>query len=537
MKLNKKQQELASKKTPAFIRHRWSDAKTHKDRISPEYNKVMELVMDYSTSDTEFSTSRTIHSTVAEARDTLVNFTMNMLFGVKSPWAKIDIANNLLKNKFPSPQQFAAMKKRHDAQNMGNTDTLFQNIFDSNYYTEVYSAMRECDILGTGCYKTIETNNAKKPMYYIHKEFWQYWIVEDEFHGAFHVFEKLEDKRIDELVELYPEVEFPEAWMQDYEDGEMETLHEVTEVVTPIFDPETGDYFYQVALYVGETFDVALRTSYLDYNPYTVFRFSLIPKSPWGKGIGQTSTYAIEKLIHLENQRKLEVAKIIDPPMGALGGKELSHKIDLDPGAWIWLGEPSVAGQNATLQPLQTVSNTLQLNEDIAVAKREIQDLYMTKPLGDFLDQDGAKAKNEIEYRMDMFKQRWSGTGELFEKELLSPAFSSLYNIFKRRNLLIIDKELEDLTVVKFVNLITKTAKLDSVSNKIQFQNAVAQINPQIAQFIWGDGADVVFNIADEMDVDVSLMPGVADLRKVLEGIQQRVQELTAQQQAGIAPQ
>lgn len=530
-KITKRQYAIAKKYMDKdFLSDKLYECEMYKSNITDEYQKVMEYCMEYGNTTGDYSTARIVHSTVAQSRDKFINFIMNMLFGVKAPWAKVDVQENILKNRMGfTGDTLKTEKKRYQEVNMENTNTAFEYMFSSNYYVEVFKAMYECGLLGTGCYKVEKTNSMNDPYFFIQKNFYEYYFCEDELGRTFHVFERLEDKTTPELKNLYPDVDFSGYDLEEFEEEDTETEHEIWEAITPVYDPKKGEYFF-IRTISADKFGTILEQTVLDYNPYVIFRFSVIPFQPWGKGVGLIAVDAISKMIWLENKRRLQVGKQINPPMGGIGGKRLATQLDFSEGAYSYLGEPEINTQ-IDVRPLIPYHNFLPIDQDIAMLKQEIRDIFMAQPFGNFQEQEGAKPKNEIEYRMQLFRQEWAGTAELLERECLNPTFRIPYFILQDKKLLTQEEDL-DLTAntVKFTNLLTKSSNLDNAQNRLMFNQTIQAMTGGLERFIWKE-SELIDRTSEEMLVDQRLLKDGKEREEAIQQHQQMVAQMVAQAQ------
>lgn len=469
-------------------------AKAEKDVVISAYNEILSYVSTYAVADTKSlngnSIKRIINSDIQDATSSFKNFVMYALFGVETNWAKADVMLSEVRKNFPKgdiTKIVEDIKKKFDTQ----TDEVFQYIRNSNYKQEIGRAIFDWGELGAGCCKLVETNSDKDPFYFQYIPVNEYLFIEDFKARPDIVVRYIYNKSVSELEKMFPNasLNYLKTDDKDFEDVT------VVEIVTPY-----GDNEYEWVLF-SEDLEEMLDRKIMNYNPFTVFRFNLIPNSCWGIGLGVLSLDSYQRIIYYENLRARQALRIVDPPIMVEGDNRLTESFNLQPNGINYAGDG--ISTRATAYPINTTGNLLPLETDIDRFKQTIQKLHFSEPFGS-AENNTTRAVNEIQYRMQLLQQKFSDAVNNLFSEVLIPSFSKPRTVLLNRDLVTKVDE-EKYFKPKFVNTLTKTMDAQEVENMLSLTNVARGLFPQEAPYIYNTNKALKF-ITDKLGVDKELL-------------------------------
>ncbi len=507
------------------ISYLYKQCELHKMYIKPILNEVMDYTSSFgSITDTitDGLISRSVDPAISDSVDSLQNFIMNTVFGVRDNWAKFEISKRLLINKY-NPKVVESLMPVLQRDLAELTDVVFKFLFDTNYLTEITKSVRDCSNLGTGCYKIIRLNVATNPFTYQYIPLNNLFFMEDAFGNPNTVFRKYENQTADDVVRLFNNIEVPKMLALEDPSKTMNIL----ECLIPTFDRKTSKTTFE-HIVCTEDFQHVFKEESLDYSPYLVFRFSLIENSPWGKGAGIKSLDAMKRLRFYKSMRAKQVAKIVDPPVGFTGDVKLASQLSQKPGSFSYIGD-TVTGRYADVKNIGVVGNLMEIDNDIATLKNEIRDIYMAKPFGDINEQEGAKSTVEIQRRYELFQERYSGTANLFYSELLKPTFYVPFKILEELNIIKLPEDAKEGVTLTFVNALTKNVASQEVQNIHEAKLILNETVPEYAPFIM-KGAETGRDIVLKLNVPIDRVNSVDDIEKQKEQMDAQAQALAMQQ-------
>lgn len=509
-----------SKKTSKELRVLYQKAQDYKSQIRSKLTSVMNYTQEFGTindnDDDQSMVTRSVDPVVSDSVDSIQNFIMSTVFGVRTAWAKFGVNKALLEEHFKGA---TAEKKKQEFEGILKeaTDTVFDFLLDSNYYAEITSAVRDCCNLGTGCYKVIPMKSTVMPFTYKYQGLNNLFLMEDVFGNPNYIFQVHHNKCADDINDEYGDVKLPATVTA----GDRKRKVNLIEVVIPIFDEDSGNTKFHYALFT-EGFSHELFYKELEYNPYKVFRFSKIQGNPWGRGIGMIALDSFSRLEYYKKMRARQVKKIVDPSTGFIGDKQLMFALSLEAGSKNYLGDG--VNKNVDVRNIGVTGELMPIDIDIETEKQAIRDLYLNKPFGDFEDQKGAKSTVEIQKRFDLFRQRYAGTAELFYTELLKPTFHAPFMILLQNKQVTLPAEIINYTNLRYMNQLTKASQMDEVEQIVNYMMIVMQSFPNYARFVFKPES-VLWDIATKMDIDTRLLNDK-------DTISQMYQQEMAQQQA-----
>lgn len=520
-----------------FYSDHYDLAKSYKSATESTNNEILQYtdpVMNFSTQALTSYKREPIHSVIVESVTTFKNFVTHALFGVKTKWAKSDVIMSLLIKEYGNdPDVLETERKRLIREMDQQTDEIFQFILNSNYEKEVGRAIYDWGELGTGAFKYIEQNSVTYPFRQEHVPLNEL-VFNEDFRGKPElVFRHYFKKRPDTILELFPELK-DTNFMSKFNEQTINEEIDVIECIIPFEDlnvKETDSRekvsFERLIFTDGMT--ESLYSEVMNYNPYTIARFRVLPNNPWGTGIGHTCLDAYKRINFYERLRSRQALRIVEPPIAAMGDKELIEMMNFEPNSVNYMGD----GQYKQLQTniINTTGTLMPLEKDIERFTTIIQNAHFNNPFGS-VDNKTTRASNEIQNRMELFKQQFSdATSNLYE-EILKPTYQKPKQILLDKNIVEpLEAETQAYFQAQFVNLLTQSADMSQIDVILQAR--------QLLQFIFPTEAEFVFNIdktiaqiTEAMRIPERLIID-ADTRKQL--VQERQQQLEALQQLASA--
>lgn len=475
-------------------------ADAEKSVVVDTYNRIMEYVLPYGTANTQSlkgnTSGRTINSDIQEATSAFKNFVMYALFGIETNWAKSDVVLAEVRKKYSKgdiDQVVSEIKAKLDVQ----TNEIFQYIRNSNYKQEVGRAIFDWGELGVGCYKIIETDDDREPFYYQYIPLNEYTFMEDYKGRPSIVVRKIYNKSIEELTSLFPNANF-----KTFIENQEESFEEIT--VTEIVTPYGKDKFEWVLF--DDSIENILDKKILNYNPFTIFRFNLIPNSCFAIGIGVICLDVYERIVFCENLRARQALRIVDPPLMVEGDIRLTESFDLTPNGLNYAGDGMTA--RAAAYPINTTGNLLPLEQDIARYKQTIQKLHFSEPFGN-AENKTTRAVNEIQYRMQLLQQKFSDAVNNLFAEVLIPSFDKPRAILLNRDIVARIEE-EKVFKPQFVNTLTKSMDSQEVEKLMSLTGVAGTLFPQEAPFIYNTEKTLDY-IVDKLGVNKELISSQED--------------------------
>ena len=148
------------------IKYYYEKAKTAKDGITAKYNDVLNYTnVSYTISDEKKDNKETreIEEVVSESITTLVNFVMSNVFPRGLRWASLEV-NETLYNQ--GNGETGQISNEGNIKNINEdlektSETFFDFLNNSNFYTEAAKAVRDATVLGTGVVKIIEQDDTQ----------------------------------------------------------------------------------------------------------------------------------------------------------------------------------------------------------------------------------------------------------------------------------------------------------------------------------------------------------------------------------------
>jgi len=463
-----------------------------------------------------------VNSNVVDAIISFKNFISYALFGIKTNWAKSDVILPLLRKQMKTTDIGTIMEERDRIKDIldSQTEDIFSYILSSNYEKEIGRAIMDWGELGTGCWRYVEQNSVVSPFRNEYVPLNELMFNEDSTGKPNIIFRYFFNRRMDTLKEMFPKINLSNE-MNDGKDYETMT---VIECIMPIidYDEEIEQKRYEHIVF-DEGMSKALFEEVLDYNPYTVFRFTILPNNVWGTGLGAICLDAYERLSFYENIRSRQSVRIVEPPLLLVGDKRLLEQFDLGPNGINWVDGTQQAG----VTPINTTGTLLPVEQDIERFIAIIQNTHFNNPFGS-VENKTTRADSEIQYRMSLFQQKFSdATANLYD-EVLIPSYMKPKMILLNRGL--VEELPEDpYFQPKFINLLTKTVEGQKVEAIIQAKQIVQSLFPNVSQFFYKQD-ETISKIVEAMSIDKSIVNNKEERDRLLQEAMQ-----LAKQQAQLA--
>lgn len=467
------------------IKYFYEKAKKAKEGITAKYNDVLNYTnVSYTISEekSENKATREVEEVISESITTLVNFVMSNVFPRGLRWASLEINETLYNQGSVDGSQMSneAKIKEINTDLEKVTETFFDFLNNSNFYTEASKAIRDSVVLGTGIVKIIETEDGQKPFLYKYQNLDGFYFLENMFGTPTHSFKNIFELTKEDIYELYGQsATIPEKAREE---------NKVVDLVECVIPDEDNNKIFNFIVYDSQ-FETVIHEAQLKYNPFVIFRWALEGNSIWGVGLGLLGLKLFRDLENFKQLRQKQSEMIVDPPYKASGDKGLINNIILKPGHVNYGGtlerSPTEVGYNALqIEPIATSQSLIPVDQDISMTKAEIKSLFMSNPLGDLAEGKNRSA-TEVQARMQLFRSRWSGSYELMQQEFMVPTFMSPLNILIEKSILTLsfEKDELDFTVVKYENELSKASDIEDVQMLNTYANNavnIANVAPQV---------------------------------------------------------
>lgn len=411
---------MGTKLSTDKIKYFLDKAKEAKKGITEKYNEVLNYTnVSYLISEekSESSDNREIEEVVSESITTLVNFVMSNVFPRGLNWASLEINETLYNQASGDTKKVTETAKVEsiNAELEKMSETFFDFLNNSNFYTEVAKAVRDVVVLGTGVIKLIEQTDTQRPFLYKYQNLDGMYFLENMLGEPNVVFKSLFQMTKEDITEFYGD----SATIPSKAQEENKTVDLIECVIQSLEDKSI--FIFSV---YDSNFETLVHEVELKYNPFVVFRWSLEGNSIWGVGLGILALKLFKELQKFKELREKQSLMIVEPPLMATGDKGLINNIVLKPGYANYGG----TGQNSPMgngfngldiKPIITSQSLIPVDQDINTCKYEIKSLFMSNPLGD-LGESKNRSATEVQARMQLFRSRWSGAYELMQQELMN---------------------------------------------------------------------------------------------------------------------
>lgn len=520
----------------------FEEAKKYKEDIKADYNETFELTdVSFVISDgdkKEKTFTRKVDSVILDSQRFLCNFIMSTVFSKTGRWATLKSNLDVLKIINDTDKAGAeVIAGEVDAVLERNSEAVYHSIDTTNYFTETAKSLADCAKVGTGVRKIIEQKSTAKPFTYAYQNLDNIYILDDAQGKPSIVFKKETEKNLQDLFDMYGHIKGFKAPKELKDINDLTQKINVIEAVIGEYEENESKTMYYHAVFTDD-FSEILVEEVLEYNPYTVFRWSVDSSNPWGIGIGRANKYLLKQLKENVEMREKHRDKIVDPPVVYYGKYALINKVNLNAGKVNYGGE-LLDGNKLAIQPVNSGVNLIPIEQDINDCRQRIRSAYIAQPLGDVGDTRNRSA-TEMDLRIELFRKEFSGTYELLNTELLEPTFMDAYYILEKKGLL---ESLENKDYVKhsqihYVNELTRSAGRGDVANIIDFYQMISVVVPEEQRGLLINVSEFVEYARDKMRIPLDIIPNADELNQKIEQQQQMmmIQEMSkAQGRMGVS--
>ncbi|MGL5714325.1 MAG: portal protein [Paraclostridium sp.] len=520
-------------------------AKERKDEIRPMYSEVLDYTDPFSSIKDEgkktVSEARKIDSSVIDSINTLVSFIMSSILSRSGgQWADLEIdIDKLIEQTGGSvtigDQSITITEDDTsvlDEYINDDSKKVFKYIQGSNYYVEISKAVESFVRLGTGAFAIRETGSTTKPFVYSYVGLDNLFILEDSLSRPNIIFKLHPEVNAEYIMDVFGvNSKLPSGMNED----DLAKVMDVYEIVVPSYDEKTTLTTYN---YMVMTSDLShtIVESELAYNPFVVFRWSIIEGSPWGRSPVTDNIEMVKELEEYKTIFKTQARKIANPATTFYGNEELYYALSMEEGAMNYGGNPVQDGNRMDMQILSSGSNLMPLDKVITETRNAFRQALMVDNLVSS-GMEGGKGitASYVNYMAEMFRKRFSNTYELVNSELLEPTFMSPLNIMLKYNMLNITSNMIPYTMMKYVNALSKAMNNEEVNKLLAYSNTIAQLNQANAQMgVYMNMPKTTSYVADMLEIDKDLIPTEEELQQIQEAQRQQAMAIQQQQMGGM---
>lgn len=294
---------------------------------------------------------------------------------------------------------------------------------------------------------------------------------------------------------------------------------------------EKGVWKYYV-VYSKEKKTVVDRT--LRYNPFIVFRWSVMPGEVYGRG---PVLFALPDAKSLNKTKELILKNASMAVSGAWtmedDGAVNPENVQIKPGAIIPVTSNGGASRSATLQPLLSGTNFNVGDMVIRDLRQGIYNIMFANPLGP-IDQP-VKTATEIEYRQKQYADEVGAPFGRLESEFIKPIIQT--------GLLILDGlgkiDIKDFRVneeqiaVDYASPLSITQNTEDVNKLIKFMEVINGVfGPQVAAMIMN--VDVIPSLATKMGIDLANIRSSDEIKQLKEQVEAAIAQQMSPQNDNI---
>lgn len=515
------------------INYYLSKAKKAKEDVKPVYNEVLKYTDNtYQIEDSanKSFTINEIDSIIPTSLDDLTSFLMNSMISRSSAWATVVMNKEMYRllngdeDDFTSNDDLIRLNKM--LEDVSSITYTYLN--QSNYYSEIAKALRECINIGTGAYRVSERNDPIVPFVfqYLPQDDLFYW--EDTFGRPNYIFKYLREmNNVDIQLMFDGQAKKPSMLKDDNES--------TTDLLEVIYPSEKNPHNFTYEVYTSDLKEKIYEIE-LEYCPIIIFRWRKEGSNPNGLGLSIYGLKAFKELKEAKEKRAESADKLLNPPLQITGNRALAERISLKANATNYTGtatplQGTTMSQQLAISPIQTVGTLLPLDQDIINLTNEIRQLYTSNPLGS-VDDYKRRSATESQIRLNALRQKWSLSFELMERELLMPTFLTPLKILVKKKKIDFDVVNLDTSMIVYKNALS----LSQESQKVEMVNAY--INSALLTMQYGE--KVGLNLSKTLIYireNLGLPLEVAMTQKELEQLQVQAQAQQQEQEANIAQQ
>ena len=319
------------------------------------------------------------------------------------------------------------------------------------------------------------------------------------------------------VVPMYAQKVWPDAKIT----SDMATHDKEEEFVEAVMQ-ENKVWKYYVVYSKGKQ-TIVERT--LRYNPFKVFRWSVMPGEVYGRG---PVLFALPDAKSLNKTKELILKNASMAVAGAWtledDGAINAENVKVEPGAIIPVTSNGGASRSATLQPLPTGANFNVGDMVINDLRQSISNIMFANPIGP-VDQ-AVKTATEIEYRQKQYADEVGAPFGRLETEFIKPIVETGLIILDGLGKIDIkDFRLnEEQIAVDYASPLSITQNTEDVNKLIKFMEVINGVfGPQVAAMIMN--VDVIPALATKMGIDLNNIKSAEEIRTLKENAEAAVQQ------------
>ncbi len=431
---------------------------------------------------------RSIETVISTSINTFVNTIMTGVFSRGANWATTKVNDILFRNANSTDIDTAVdEKKKVLNENLEKgTDTAFEYINQTNFYTEISKSVKDWGVLGTGAFKVVKTGDINKPFVYLYMSLDGLYFLESQNGNRDIVFKERYKFKQRDITETYgAKATIPE----DLQDETAEIT--IIECCVPA-EGQPGKYEFLV---LTTDYETVIYEDVLSYKPFVVSRMLTEGVNIWGIGLGVIGLELFKELIRLKALREEQAKNIVKPPYIVRGDTQLIEAFQMKSGRTNFGGRtiPSTGGEAdnenfMTVENVRVSESLIPVENDIAALKNEIRELFMSNPISD-VEEYKNRSATETQARMQIFRTRWSGPYEMLQQELLEPTLMIPFRILADQKIIAFSEEGEeelnlDFTTIQYINELSKMQGLEKAQNLINYATTteqLKQLSPSVA--------------------------------------------------------
>lgn len=454
-----------------------SKAKKAKEDIKPFANEVLgftELTYKIEDSATKNFTPNEIDSVIPQSLSNLVSFLMSSMVSRSTKWATITMNEKLYKlvngdsDEYTSDQEIVDLNRQLE----DISDVTYTYLNQSNYYSEVAKALRECVNIGTGAYRVSEKDDPLVPFIfqYIPQDDLYYW--EDGYGRPVYIFKTLRDMTKRTIGLMFGD--YKPTFPSELRDDDIDKIT-LTEVIYPSKE-DNHKFVYEV---YSEDFRTRVMSIELEYCPIVIFRWSKEGSNPNGLGLSMQGLKTFKELKDAKDKRKESAEKLLNPPIQVRGDRAIAQMLSLKANAINYTGTATPVQLESQVQdlfvnPIETVGSLLPLDQDIAKYENAIRELYLSNPVGAIEDYKRRSA-TESQIRLNALRQKYALSFEILERELLMPTFLTPLRILVKKRKIEFDVKDLDITMINYKNSLALNQDMQNVEMLISYMQSAMQ--------------------------------------------------------------
>jgi len=434
-------------------------------------------------------------STAGDAMMTLANI---MLAGLTPPWTRWI---KLVPGPLVRGEDRKALQERLEVVN----DVIFNEINRSNFIQAIQPSLLD-SIAGTGCI-LVEPDDLDG-VSYINIPLGSFAIKENYKGEVAKVFHR-QNLTGREIVDLF-----------DYR-GDIDLNEEYT--ITIAVENNKDTFYKTVFAEINENYEI-LEEAELDWQPYIVFRWMKVPGEAYGYGPAR-KTYFDNRYLNTVKENAAEGLSIAINGVYTAedSGVVNPYTLTIQPGTVI----PVVSNdrQRPSISRLDTATNINIAQFEIQTTRDDIRKGFLNDR---FSPPTGEKfTATEIVMRARLIAQELGATYGLLEKELLRPIVATTIRILQKQKKLPEGILPNNKTIdVMYESELAKIQRMAEVQDIMQFASFLGMFSQfdQRSLLILKTN-DVLYDVAEKMDVNSSYLRGKAEITNLIQQAQQQAQQ------------